>query len=308
MEKKAMPEQNINTEEMVELETDESVEVDLNSSEDNSEQLAEVNEGESSEITEEPSEEELESYSASVRKRIDKLTAKRREAERREQAALDYAKSVKAQNDHLSKSAEQITQKYSEEYAGRVDTNLESAKKRYVQAYENGDPDELVAATTELSRLSVENAALKNEIPALGTQQPALQQPTPATTPAPDPKSQAWAQRNTWFGVDEPMTYTAFSIHKNLVEQGFDTNSDAYYQEIDRRIRSEFPHKFEQTNAQPTNGNRAPVQRVASANRAAKSTGRETIKLTPSEVAIARKLGVPLEEYARQVKELQANA
>ena len=260
----------------------------------------------SEDISEEPSEEELASYSAGVKKRIDKLTAKYREAERREQAALDYAKGVKVQNENLQQSANQINEKYSQEYAGRVDTDFESAKKKYVQAYESGDPDELVAATTELSRLSVENAALKNEIPAFGTQQPVLQQ-TPATAPPPDPKSQAWAQRNNWFGVDEPMTYTAFSIHKNLVEQGFDTTSDSYYTEIDRRIREEFPHKFEEATHQPTNGSRAPVQRVASANRAAKSTGRDTVKLTPSQVAIAKKLGVPIEEYARQVKEISAN-
>lgn len=302
-----MPEDVKNTEEMIELETDEGVEVAL--SEDDaqvSEPEPEV-EQESEEISEEPTEEELAQYSAGVRKRIDKLTAKYREAERREQAALDYAKSVQAENQGLQQNATQLTQKYSEEYAGRVDTNLESAKQRYVQAYESGDPEELVAATQELSRLSVENAALKNEIPALGPQQPVLQQ-TPATAAPPDPKSQAWAQRNSWFGVDEPMTYTAFSIHKNLVQQGFDTTSDAYYSEIDRRLREEFPHKFEETSPQPTNGSRAPVQRVASANRAAKTTGRDSVKLTPSQVAIAKKLGVPLEDYARQVKEIAANA
>tara|TARA_A100001515_G_scaffold20752_3_gene15589 strand:+ start:7782 stop:8696 length:915 start_codon:yes stop_codon:yes gene_type:complete len=304
-----MPENVKNTEELVELETDEGAEVAL--PEDDA-QVSESDpepeiEQESEEISEEPTEEELAQYSAGVRKRIDKLTAKYREAERREQAALDYAKSVQAENQGLQQNATQLTQKYSEEYAGRVDTNLESAKQRYVQAYESGDPEELVAATQELSRLSVENAALKNEIPAFGPQQPVLQQ-TPATAAPPDPKSQAWAQRNSWFGVDEPMTYTAFSIHKNLVQQGFDTTSDAYYSEIDRRLREEFPHKFEEDSPQPTNGSRTPVQRVASANRAAKTTGRDSVKLTPSQVAIAKKLGVPLEDYARQVKEIAANA
>ncbi len=307
-----MPDEIKNEEPLVQLDTEDAVEVSLSSEEkiDTPEDsVSETTEEESSEeIPEEPSEEELASYSTGVRKRIDKLTAKYREAERREQAALDYARSVKAQNEGLQQNAQQINKKYSEEYAGRVDTSLESAKKRYVQAYESGDPEELVAATTELSRLSVENAALKNEMPALGPQQPVLQQ-TPATAPPPDPKSQAWAQRNNWFGVDEPMTYTAFSIHKNLIEQGFDASSDAYYDEIDRRIRDEFPHKFEATPSTTTasNGSRAPVQRVASANRAAKSTGRDTVKLTPSQVAIAKKLGVPLEDYARQVKEIAAN-
>jgi hypothetical protein len=313
---RTMPDNVNKTEELIELEPEEAVEVDLAPTKGAEESPVAVEEAESTEeIGEEPTEEELASYSSGVRKRIDKLTAKYRESERREQAALDYARGVKATNDSLQASANQINQKYGEEYAGRVNTDLESAKRRYVQAYESGDPDELVAATTELSRLSVEDAALKNEMPVLGAQQPVLQQQhTPATAPPPpDPKSQAWAQRNTWFGADEPMTYTAFAIHKNLIQRGFDTNTDAYYVEIDRRIREEFPHKFEgtqvqPTQVQPTNGGRAPVQRVASANRAAKSTGRDTVKLTPSQVAIAKKLGVPLEDYARQVKEINAHA
>ena len=294
-------------EEMIELDEEQSVEVDLEATTEQPIVEESVLPAEE-DITEEPSEEELANYSAGVRKRIDKLTAKYREAERREQAALDYAKSVKAQNDTLQQNTQVLNQKYDQEYAGRVNTNLDSAKQRYVAAYESGDPEELVAATTELSRMTVENAAIHNEIPALSPQQPVLQQ-SPATAPPPDPKSTAWAQRNTWFGVDEPMTYTAFSIHKNLVEQGFDTTSESYYSEIDRRIREEFPHKFAEASSQPaTNGSRAPVQRVASANRAAKSTGRDSVKLTPSQVAIAKKLGVPLEDYARQVKEMSANA
>jgi hypothetical protein len=307
---RTMPNNANKTEELVELEPEEAVEVDLTSGKETEESSVVVETTESTEeIGEEPTEEELASYSTGVRKRIDKLTAKYREAERREQAALNYAKGMKATNDSLQENANQINQKYGEEYAGRVNTDLESAKRRYVQAYENGDPEELVAATTELSRLSVENAALKNEMPALSAPQPILQQQTPATAPPPDPKSQAWAQRNSWFGNDEPMTYTAFAIHKDLVQRGFDTTTESYYSEIDRRIREEFPHKFGEAQPQPsTNGGRAPVQRVASANRAAKSTGRDTVKLTPSQVAIAKKLGVPLDEYARQVKEISANA
>ena len=310
-----MPADTKQTEKMVELDPEEPVEVDL-SSEDPQPQLdLEIEGTASEEVSEEISEEELANYSVGVRKRIDKLTAKYREAERREHAALDYAKSIKTQNETLQHSAAQINRKYGEEYAGRVTTNLESAKQKYVTAYENGDPEELVAATTELSRLSVENAAINNEMPALGASQVSSQVApqvaptvTPTVTPTPDPKSQAWAQRNNWFGVDEPMTYTAFSIHKNLIEQGFDASSDGYYSEIDRRIREEFPHKFGEAQSQPaTNGGRSPVQRVASANRAAKSTGRDIVKLTPSQVAIAKKLGVPLEEYARQVKEISAN-
>ena len=307
-----MPEATKRLEESVELEAEAAVEVELAAEDQTVKPVVEGSITESAEeIPEEPSEEELASYSSGVRKRIDKLTAKYREAERREQAALDYARGVQTQNKTLQDTATQYSKRFGEEYAGRVNSNLESAKKRYVQAYESGDPEELVAATTDLSKLSVENAALNNEVPAFQPQQPVLQQ-TPASTPPPDPKSQAWAQRNSWFGADEPMTYTAFAIHKNLVEQGIDTTSDSYYSEIDRRIREEFPHKFQQEGAvevTPTarNGGRSPVQRVASANRAAKSTGRDTVKLTSSQVAIAKKLGVPLEDYARQVKEINAN-
>jgi hypothetical protein len=305
---KPMPEAK---EDLVELEQEDAVEVALEETETEAPVAEEAAPPavETEEISEEISEEELASYSTGVRKRIDKLTAKYREAERREQAALQYAKGVIAQKEELSQTAKQWSDNANQQYAGRVSTDLEAAKKRYVQAYESGDPDELVAATTDLSRLSVENAALNKEITAFQPQQPVLQaSQTPATAPPPDPKSQAWASKNQWFGEDEPMTYTAFSIHKNLVQEGYDPNSDTYYSEIDRRIREEFPHKFEGTSTQPiTNGRNSPVQRVASANRAAKSTGRGTVKLTPSQVAIAKKLGVPLEDYARQVKEINAN-
>jgi hypothetical protein len=296
-----------NQEDLVELDQEDPVEVDL--AEDSVQTSTS-----SEEISEDPTEEELASYSTGVRKRIDKLTAKYRESERREQAALQYARGVKSQNDTLQKNANALSEAHGKEYAGRVSTDLEGAKKRYIAAYESGDPEELVAATTDLSKLTVEDAAINNQVPVLRPQQPILQQ-TPATAPPPDPKSQAWATRNSWFGADEPMTYTAFSIHKTLVESGVDPNSDSYYTEIDRRIREEFPHKFSDTTAgtvevAPTaqNGRRSSVQRVASANRAASSTGRDTVKLTPSQVAIAKKLGVPLEDYARQVKEINANA
>ena len=293
----------------VELEEEAPVEVSLN--EEQSKMEVQEESSEEEELSEEVSEEELAGYSANVRKRIDKLTAKYRESERREQAALDYARSVKSQNETLQQSAQDLNTKYGEEYKGRVTTDLETAKKRYKEAYESGDTDALISATTDLSKLTVEQAAINNEVPALRQQQPILQQ-TPATTPPPDPKSQAWATRNTWFGVDEPMTYTAFSIHKNLIESGFNTTSDAYYQEIDRRIREEFPHKFQEEDSVEVtpsnkNGKRSSVQRVASANRSSKNSGRDTVKLTSSQVSIAKKLGVPLEEYARQVKEINAN-
>ena len=306
-------------EELVELEeeTTETVEVQLSNEGDTTEPVEVVESEEIEEESEDPSsdiyptEEELAGFGKKTRKRIDKLTAKLREAERREVAALDYANSVKDQNASLQSERAKLNESYGKEYAGRVETNLESAKQKYVTAYENGDPEELVNATQELSRLAVENATIQNDIPILRPQQPLLQA-TPSSPP-PDPRSSAWAQKNEWFGVDEPMTYAAFAIHKNLLDQGFNPNSDAYYSAIDTRLQEEFPHKFSEnvevtpTSAKPSG--RSSVQRVASANRAAKPSGRtDRVTLTPSQVTIARKLGVPLEDYARQVKEISANA
>ena len=299
-------------EKTIELEEEEAVEINLKDDDASGQPTIEAAEVEES-SDELPSEEELESYSSGVRKRIDKLTAKYREAERREEAALQYARSIKAQNDSLQQQQTQLSENYGKEYAGRVSTDLDAAKKRYSSAYENGDVEELVKATQDLSRLSVETATLNNEIPALRSGGQA--QPTLPPSPPPDPKAQAWASRNEWFGADEPMTFSAFAIHKNLLEKGFDPSSDSYYQEIDRRVREEFPHKFassetevEVSSPPAKNGSRSSVQRVASANRAAKSAGRNTVKLTSSQVSIANKLGVPLEEYARQVKEMESHA
>ena len=295
----------------LEEETTETVEVQLSNEGDTTETVEVVESEEIEEESEDPSsdiyptEEELAGFGKKTRKRIDKLTAKLREAERREVAALDYANSVKDQNASLQSERAKLNESYGKEYAGRVETNLASAKQKYVTAYENGDPEELVNATQELSRLAVENATI------LRPQQPLLQA-TPSSPP-PDPRSSAWAQKNEWFGVDEPMTYAAFAIHKNLLDQGFNPNSDAYYSAIDTRLHEEFPHKFSEnvevtpTSAKPSG--RSSVQRVASANRAAKPSGRtDRVTLTPSQVTIARKLGVPLEDYARQVKEISANA
>ena len=301
----------------LEEETTETVEVQLSNEGDTTETVEVVESEEIEEESEDPSsdiyptEEELAGFGKKTRKRIDKLTAKLREAERREVAALDYANSVKDQNASLQSERAKLNESYGKEYAGRVETNLASAKQKYVTAYENGDPEELVNATQELSRLAVENATIQNDIPILRPQQPLLQA-TPSSPP-PDPRSSAWAQKNEWFGVDEPMTYAAFAIHKNLLDQGFNPNSDAYYSAIDTRLHEEFPHKFsENVEVTPTsakNSGRSSVQRVASANRAAKPSGRtDRVTLTPSQVTIAKKLGVPLEDYARQVKEISANA
>ena len=297
-----MPEENKN---LVELEDEDAVEVAFED-EGTASSIIEESASDTEDLSEDATEEELASYSTGVRKRIDKLTAKYREAERREQAALQYAKGVIAEKDQMTKTAQEWSDNANQQYAGRISGDLESAKKRYVDAYESGDPEELVAATTDLSKLTVENAALNNEMTALKPQQQPIVQQTPVAAPPPDPRSQEWATRNEWFGADEPMTYTAFAIHKKLLDTGFNPNSDSYYSEIDRRIREEFPHKFEATQS-AVNGRNSPVQRVASTSRATKSTGRGTVKLTPSQVAIAKKLGVPLEDYARQVREINAN-
>ena len=254
----------------------------------------------------ETKEEELEEYSTGVKKRIDKLTKKMREAERREQAAIEYAKKIQLENKNL-KSFSTVTSK--ERIASdeeRLTSNESLLKASLQQAVENSDVEKQVLAQQELAKLAIEQERLKirkqkqaqadavkeepdNEQPWAPTEQRQQRQP--------DPKAQEWAEKNAWFGNDKPMTYTAMSFHDEIVSEGFDVTSDEYYKEIDKRIRKEFPHKF-------SDGGEVsrPKQKVASAVRTS-STGRRTVRLTPSQVAIAKKLGVPLEEYAKHVKE-----
>jgi len=252
---------------------------------------------------EESKEEELEEYSASVKRRIDKLTRKMREAERREQAAIDYAKQVQEENKNLQ-SVSRVT---SAERVASDEQSLQSTeqllKTAYQQAITEGDVEKQMEAQQRIAQLAIEKerlnlrkrkveqeAAKKEEVPA----EPWNNQPQTAPQAQPDPKAQEWAQENKWFGTDRAMTYTAMSFHDELVNEGFDASSDEYYTEIDQRIRKEFPHKFGDQSK--------PKQKVASAVRTTAS-GRRTVKLTPSQVAIAKKLGVPLEEYAKHVKE-----
>ena len=227
----------------------------------------------------ETKEEELEEYSTGVKKRIDKLTKKMREAERREQAAIEYAKKIQLENKNL-KSFSTVTSK--ERIASdeeRLTSNESLLKASLQQAVENSDVEKQVLAQQELAKLAIEQERLKIR---------------KQKQPEPDPKAQEWAEKNKWFGNDKPMTYTAMSFHDEIVSEGFDVSSDEYYNEISRRIRKEFPHKFEDKSK--------PTQKVASAVRTSPS-GRRTVRLTPSQVAIAKKLGVPLEEYAKHVKE-----
>jgi hypothetical protein len=248
---------------------------------------------------------ELEDYSEGVQKRIAKLTKKMREAERQREAALDYARKVQAEKESLSGRLNKLDTGYVSEMENRIKSSMEAAASRLAQARSDGDLKAEIAATTEISKLGYEEARLseiksrqleaKEKVVPQQTIDPVQQQETAIN---PDPKAQNWAQKNSWFGQDEAMTYTAFGLHKRLVEEeGYDPQSDEYYGEIDKRIRLEFPHKFVRTETPTTV---KPVQNVASANKSGK-TGRKTVRLTPSQVAIAKKLGVPLEEYAKQL-------
>jgi hypothetical protein len=256
--------------------------------------------------TETKSDEELEDYSKGVQSRIAKLTRKMREAERREQAAVEYAKAVEQKRQIDQERFNKVDSDYTKKFEDNVKLGMDSAQKELAMAIEAGDASAQVEANKRIATLSFENAKLeqrKQEQPVV--QQPVrlqdggnIPQPTVQDLPAPDPQAEAWAGRNTWFGQDRAMTYTAFEIHKDLVAEGFDPQSTEYYAEVDNRIKVDFPHKFGNTDTKHTT---KPVQSVASANRSVKS-GRKTVRLTSSQVAIAKKLGVPLEEYAKQIK------
>jgi hypothetical protein len=250
---------------------------------------------------------ELEDYSEGVKRRIAKLTKKMREAERREEAALQYAKKVQTEQELLKSKYSKLDTGYVSEMENRIKSSMEAAASKLAKAREDGDLKAEIAAQTEISKLGYEEARLA-EIkakPETKAQETEVKQPQAQPAPTqeqpinPDPKAQSWAQKNSWFGQDEAMTYTAFGLHKKLVEEeGYDPQSDEYYSEIDRRIKLEFPHKFGSVD---TNTTSRPTQVVASANRSSKP-GRKSVRLTPSQVAIAKKLGVPLEEYAKQLK------
>ena len=248
--------------------------------------------------------EELSEYSESVKKRIAKLTHKMREAERQKEEAIEYAKRQTADADKYRRSYESLDGDYTKEFEKRVTSGTEAIKTKLAAAIASGDVNAQVAAQAELAQLSMDATRLArlkevNEKVVAQAPETTPEQASPAQPQRqPDPKADAWAKKNPWFGTDNAMTYTAFDIHKQLVEQeGFDGQSDEYYAEVDKRIRLEFPHKFD-TNKGTT---AEPVQTVASANRPAAKGRRKTVKLTPSQVAISKRLGVPLEEYAKQL-------
>ena len=275
------------------------------SKQETSDEKQETKEDEKQETkTEEKPKEELEQYSESVNKRIAKLTKKWREAERQKEAALDYAKGVQTEHKTLQTRMAKLEPSYVTAVENRVKSGLDAAKATLVRAREAGDIDAEVNAQKEIARLGMEEVrvnTLKNKLSDQKETEvkiPSLDQAL--RTPPADPKAEEWAEKNEWFGKDSAMTYTAFDLHKKLVdEQGYDPKSDEYYVAIDKQMRLDFPHKFDRKEL--SEGSTKPTQTVASATRSVKP-GRNTVRLTSSQVAIAKKLNVPLEEYAKQLK------
>jgi len=248
---------------------------------------------------------ELEEYSEGVKKRIAKLTHKMREAERQREEALVYAQSVQREKALLENRVHKTDRVYVSEFENRVNSSLENAKQALKTAIDSQNIEAQVNAQQQIAELALESARLR-AIKAAQQDEPRKEvtinpQQQYVQAPQTDPKAEEWAAKNTWFGNDAAMTYTAFDMHKKLVtEEGFDPRSDEYYAEIDKRIRLEFPHKFGTRDVENTERAR-PAQVVASANRPSQSGRKKTVKLTPSQVAIAKRLGVPLEEYAKHL-------
>ena len=250
---------------------------------------------------------EHEDYSKNVRRRIDKLTKKAREAERQQEVAINYARDIQAQNNELQSRVQSLDQGYVSEYGDRIASQSDSLSRDMETAIATNDTAAQVELNKKMARLAIEEERVRNakqqQAQQQQAQQPQAQQQQVngdrrvAPPVRPDPEAVSWANRNAWFGEDEAMTFAAFGIHKRLVEEeGFDTDTSEYYDEVDARIREAFPHKF--NGGSSTTASRRPQQSVASATRSG-SSGRKTVRLSPSEVAIAKKLGVPLDQYAK---------
>lgn len=251
---------------------------------------------------------ELEDYSSGVKNRIDKLTRKMREEERQKESAIQFAENVKKENETLKTRLTNLDKGYQEEFGSRVDSQLQAAKRSLKDAHDSGDTDKIVEAQESLATLTVEKSKLKkpivkeeaetpNQAPVAPI--PAQQPQQPAQNARPDPKAEAWAYKNEWFGKDEVMTYASFGIHRRLVEdEGFDPTTDEYYSELDKRIASEFPHKVGQ---KQTGGSQKVVSATSSKSR--NKGGKKTVRLSASQVAMAKRLGVPVEEYAKYVRQ-----
>lgn len=286
-----------------------SVEVELEeqkAASEKEEQVQEQPQEQSSEQQESTTDKEVEEQASSVQKRIDKLTRKMREAERQREEALRFAKQVQEENQKIKQNSFKLDKGYVEESTNRIESQMEAVKEKLKSAIAAGDADSQIQANELLARLAAENERYKlrqqqfaeqeEELQASAQQQAIPQQQEPVT---PDPKAQKWLAKNTWFAESRAMRETALDIHNDLLQEGFDVSTDEYYSEVDKRIREEFPHKFEDTKQVA----QKPAQTVAPANRTANSSGRKKVRLSPSQVAIANKLGVPISEYAKYVKE-----
>jgi hypothetical protein len=296
------------------LAVEEAVEVELPAEEKENEEKEneiEVVEAEAEETKPEEKSEQ-EEYSDSVQKRINKLTYKLRETERQSEEALSWAQKVQKENESLKKKADSANTAMFSEYDNRINTELDAAKAEYKDAFDRGDTDAIVSANEKLARLSVEAESLRRvtEQRKRSSENPTEEAPTlpnaaeqqANTVPAPpDPKAQEWAQRNSWFGQDQGLTFAAFGVHRELMEEGYDGKTDEYYTELDNRLSKFGISTYNEDREQVSD---SPVQRVASPTRQArnKKARSKTVKLTQSQVAIAKKLGVPLEEYAKYVK------
>jgi hypothetical protein len=272
------------------------VEVDAPEEETNEEQAADSDS------------DELDSYSQKVQSRIKKLTEKYRKEERDREEAVRMAQQLLNENTQLKTRMQNLDKGYLAEYSTRLETQMAAAKKLYREAYDGGDTEKMLEAQEALSKMSIEQERLRlakqrserAALPGQQLQQQLQPQPQQQPQPKPDPKAQKWAEKNEWFGSDEVMTYAAFGIHRKLVEEeGIDPASDEYYTEVDRRMRSEFPHKFQTKKS--SGAQVAPAG--ASATRSTAKQGRRSVKLSPSQIAMAKRLNVPLEEYAKYVKE-----
>jgi hypothetical protein len=254
----------------------------------------------------ETDEEGLQDYSEKVKKRISKLTFQIREAERREKAAVEYAKGIKNKYETIEKKFNETDSNYLKEYGSRVDAEREKVKNSLKAALEANDVDAITEAQDSLSRLSVEKekvalAQAEKEVKAKKAEEEKTEEVPSQLSPKISTKAQTWAEDNEWFGSDRVLTSAAMGIHEDLVQQGIDAESDEYYNQINKRMKEYFPQKFAQKTTEEVTPTKQPVQNVGSVSR--RSGGRKSVKLTKSQVVIAKKLGVPLEEYAKYVKE-----
>jgi hypothetical protein len=289
---------------------EEEIQVEQVSENDSQSADASKESSEQSDVQASEQKKELDDYSDGVQKRIAKLTRKMREAERQKEEAIQYAEQVKNQAEQMKGRYDTLGNSYTKELEAKVNTGMDAAKLAYRQAIEAQDVDGQVEAQKAIAQMAMEEARLNNlkQAQEQRTQQidtqkeqivPQTADPVAQAQQKIDPKAEDWATKNSWFGTDNAMTYTAFDIHRKLVEEeGYDPQSNEYYSEVDKRIRLEFPHKFDNVEQSTKE---QPVQNVASARRPAGKGRRKTVKLTPSQVAISKRLGVPLEEYAKQL-------